>query len=166
MGKEIPAAEVRTSIKTIYPRLWRYCLVLTRKPDLADDLAQAACLRALEKAHLFQAGSHFDRWVFRLTYNLWINEMRKQAIRRGGGITSVEEANLPDPKPNQEANIFGQQVLSRLMALPRAQRSTVLLVYCEGYSYRDAADILGIPIGTVLSRLAAVRKKMAQHFQS
>ena len=138
--------------------------MLTSARDLADDLAQAACLRALEKADLFQQGTQFDRWIFRLTHNLWINELRKQAVRRGTGITPIEETDLPDPRPDQEMNILGQQVLSQIMTLPEAQRSTVLLVYGEGYSYRDAAKVLEIPVGTVMSRLAGARKKLAQHF--
>ena len=155
---------MRAGIDATYSRLWRYCLVLTGKRDLADDLAQAACLRALEKADLFQSGTHFDRWIFRLTHNLWINELRKQAVRRGAGITPIEETDLPDPRPDQEMNILGQQVLTQIMTLPEAQRSTVLLVYGEGYSYRDAAEVLEIPVGTVMSRLAGARKKLAQHF--
>lgn len=155
---------MRAGIEATYARLWRYCLVLTGQRDLADDLAQVACLRALEKAELFQSGTHFDRWIFRLTHNLWINDLRKQAIRRGGGITPIEEVDLPDPRPDQEVNILGQQVLSEIMALPEAQRSTVLLVYGEGYSYRDAADVLDIPVGTVMSRLAGARSKLARQF--
>ncbi|MEP0943902.1 MAG: RNA polymerase sigma factor [Rhizobiaceae bacterium] len=163
-GKKDPTREVRAGIEATYSRLLRYCLVLTGKKDLADDLAQAACLRALEKAELFQSGTHFDRWIFRLTHNLWINDLRKQAIRRGAGISPIEEVDLPDTRPDQEVNILGQQVLTQIMALPEAQRSTVLLVYGEGYSYRDAADILDIPVGTVMSRLAGARTKLAQHF--
>ena len=163
-GKTDPTKEVRAGIEATYSRLWRYCLVLTGKRDVADDLAQAACLRALEKADLFQSGTHFDRWIFRLTHNLWINELRKQAVRQGSGITPIEETDLPDNSPGQEMNIFGQQVLSKIMALPETQRSTVLLVYGEGYSYRDAAEVLEIPVGTVMSRLAGARSKLAQHF--
>lgn len=155
---------MRDGIEATYARLWRYCLVLTGKRDVADDLAQAACLRALEKADLFQTGTHFDRWIFRLTHNLWINEIRKNAVRQGAGVTPIEETDLPDNRPGQEMNILGQQVLSQIMALPEAQRSTVLLVYGEGYSYRDAAEVLEIPVGTVMSRLAGARSKLAQHF--
>lgn len=155
---------VRAGIKDILPRLWRYCLVLTGNRDLADDLAQAVCLRALEKADQFQPGTHLDRWLFRIAQRTWINDLRKQAVRTGGGLMPVEESDLPDTNADPEMNILGREVLMGVMALPEAQRTTVLLVYAEGYSYRDTADILDIPVGTVMSRLAAARKKLVEEF--
>ena len=138
--------------------------MLTGSRDLAEDLAQAATLRALEKANLFQAGTHFDRWMFRLTRNVWINELRKNAVRTGSGLTPIEEMDLPSQELDPEMNILCKEVLQSVMALPEAQRSTVLLVYGEGYSYRDAAEALEIPVGTVMSRLAGARKKLAALF--
>lgn len=155
---------VRRGIDEIYPRLWRYCLTLAGRPDRADDLAQAASLRALEKAELLEPGTRFDAWMFRLTQRVWLNEMRADAVRAGGGLVAVEEAGLVDRRPGPEADAGASEVMRGVMALPEAQRLTVLLVYVEGHSYREAAGVLDIPVGTVMSRLAAARAKLNASF--
>lgn len=142
----------------MFPRLWRYALVLTSNKDAANDLAQATCCRALEKANSYQAGTHLDRWLFTMAHRMWLNEVRASAVRRGGGLQAVEDIDLPDPGPDAETNIFAREVLRTVNALPEAQRSCVLLVYVEGFKYAEAAEILGVPIGTVMSRLAAARR--------
>lgn len=139
--------------------------MLTGRPELADDLAQATCVRALEKSQLYTAGTRLDRWIFRIAQRLWLNEMRADAVRRGAGLAPIEEIELPDKKPGPETNIHTREVLTEVMALPEAQRVTVLLVYVEGYSYREAAELLDIPIGTVMSRLAASRARLAGKFK-
>lgn len=132
--------------------------------DIADDLAQAACLRAIEKANQFQPGTHLDRWVFRIAQRIWLNDLRAAAVRRGTGVVSVHETDLPNDvagtNMTAEANIFVTEVLTQVAGLPEAQREAVMLVYVEGFSYKDAAEILAIPIGTVMSRLAAARGKL------
>ena len=152
---------IAEALPAIYQRLWRYCLSLSGNRDAAGDLAQAVCLRAMERAHQFQPGTELDRWVFRIAQRYWIDEMRKQTVRVGGGLAPVEEIDLPDKNPGPEANLFARQTLSQVMALPEAQRTTVMLVYVEGYSYREAAEILDIPVGTVMSRLSGARGKLA-----
>jgi RNA polymerase sigma-70 factor (ECF subfamily) len=153
--------EVRSGLPRLFPRLWRYCLALTSNRDRANDLAQAACLHALEKARHFEPGTHLDRWLFRLTQRLWLNELRADAVRAGRGLLPVEEIDLADNKSDPHANLYAKEVLSAVMGLPEAQRVTVMLVYVEGHSYREAAEILDIPAGTVMSRLAAARKTLA-----
>ncbi|MEO9459294.1 MAG: RNA polymerase sigma factor [Lentilitoribacter sp.] len=153
--------EVEDGIKPIFPRLWRYCLVLTGNKDWADDLAQAVCLKALEKADQYKPGTKLDRWLFTIAHNSWINELRKNAVRTSGGIANVDEIDIPDTKPDPESNILASEVLKEVMALPEAQRVAVILVYIEGYSYQEAADALEIPIGTIMSRLSAARTKLA-----
>lgn len=154
--------EISKGIPPIYPRLWRYCLALTSNPERANDLAQATCLKALEKAHLFQPGTHQDRWMFTIAQRSWINEMRSEAVRRGGGLVTIDEVELPDTtNSDPETNLFARQVLMKVMELPEAQRMTVMLVYVEGFSYQEASEILDIPIGTVMSRLATSRQKIA-----
>ncbi|MEP0522099.1 MAG: RNA polymerase sigma factor [Hyphomicrobiales bacterium] len=159
-------SEIRDGIKIIYPRLWRYCLVLTGSAVQADDLVQAACLRALENASNFESGTHFDRWMFRLTQRLWINELRKQAVRTGGGLSTIEEADLRDHGLDQLSSAMVKEVLMSVMHLPEAQRAAIILVYVEGHSYRDAAMILDIPVGTIMSRLSVARSKLVQKFRS
>ena len=82
-------------------------------------------------------------------------------MRRGGGLLPVEEIELPDTAPSAEANIFARQVLSKVSELPEAQRACVMLVYVEGFSYAEAAEVLDVPIGTIMSRLATARGKVS-----
>lgn len=152
MGKEI---------EKFFPRLWRYCIALTGERVAAEDLCQAACLRAIEKSHQFKLGTRADHWVFRIAKNHWFNQLRAERVRRGGGLVPAEELNLAATDPDAESNIFHAEVLRAVMGLPEAQRITVFLVYVEGFSYQEAADHLQIPIGTIMSRLAAARRKLA-----
>ncbi len=156
---------VRRGIVKLYPRLHRYCLVLTADPVTADDLAQAACVRAIERANQFKANTHLDRWVLRITQRLWIDEVRKQTVRKGGGLLNLNEVDLVDLSPDPEASLLNREVLLAVMQLPEAQRITVFLVYGEGYSYKDAAQVLKIPVGTVMSRLATARRKLVEQYR-
>lgn len=159
-SRKTPQDEVRAGLSAVAPRLWRYCIVLSGSREVAKDLSQAACLRALEKADQFEAGTHLDRWVFRIAQRIWLNELRSQTVRRGGGLVPVEDSDIASNDLTSETNIFVSEVLTQVRALPEAQRSTVMLVYVEGFSYREAAEVLDIPIGTVMSRLAAARKTL------
>ncbi len=153
--------EVRTGLTGLMPRLWRYALVLCADRDMASDLAQAAAVRALERSAQFQPGTRLDRWCFTILSSIWKNELRSQAIRRGGGLVPVEEAGLSVPDKT-DVNILSREVLSRMMGLPEVHRETLFLVYVEGYSYAEAAERLEIPIGTVMSRLANGRKRLVK----
>ena len=164
-AKREPTDIVKRGIVKIFPRLHRYCFVLTADAALADDLSQAVCLRALEKADQFQEKTNFDRWIFKIAQRLWIDELRKQAVRQGGGLLNVNDVDLVDLSPDPEASLLNREVLQSIMALPEAQRITVLLVYGEGYAYKEAAQILDIPVGTVMSRLAAARGKLVVVYQ-
>ena len=114
----------------------------------------------MEKANQFQVGTHLDRWLFVMAQRLWLNELRARKVRQGGGLQPIEETPLADPSPSAETNILAQRVLSLVQQLPDAQRHAVFLVYVEGYSYKEAAETMEIPIGTVMSRLAAARKRL------
>ena len=142
----------------LYPRLWRFSLALTGDRPSADDLAQATVTRALENAEKFQAGTNLDRWLFTLARRIWLNEKRSEQVRRAGGLVAIEESDIPSPEMDTETNIIAREVFNQVMMLPEAQRIVVLMVYVEGYRYREAAEMLDIPIGTVMSRLAAARK--------
>jgi RNA polymerase sigma-70 factor (ECF subfamily) len=155
---------VREGLPAFYPRLWRFALMLSGSRTAADDLAQKTCTRALEKADKFEPGTHLDSWMFTLARRIWLNELRAEAVRRGNGLIPVEDATLPAPNHSAEANIFASEVFNAIRNLPESQRETVVLVYVEGYAYKDAAAILDIPIGTVMSRLAAARKAISLKF--
>lgn len=125
-------------------------------------MAQAAALRAIEKADKYQADTKLDAWVFTIARRIWLNEMRAAKVRNEGNLVSLDAIELPDPRSGPETNIFHREVFNNVMALPEAQRVTVLLVYVEGYAYKEAADMLDIPIGTVMSRLSAARKRIQE----
>ncbi|MHA7848793.1 RNA polymerase sigma factor [Serratia sp. D1N4] len=149
---------MRNDIGQYLSRLWRYGLVLCHRRDIADDLVQATCVRALERAAQFTVGTRMDRWLFSILHSIWLNEMRAQHIRQGQGFVDVEE--LADSASNDDP-IWANQVMQRVNRLPEAQRNTVFLVYVEELSYREAAEVLGVPIGTIMSRLAAARLRLA-----
>ncbi len=149
--------EVREGLARLLPRLWRYGLVLSRSGDAADDLVQATCVRAIERADQFMPGTRLDRWLFAILRSIWLNEIRSRRIREGGGVVDAENALTFDGAQLAETNIFAREVLTAISRLPEAQRETVLMVYGEGFTYAEAADALGVPIGTVMSRLAAAR---------
>ena len=154
--------EVRSGLRVHLPALWRFGLVLSRKRETAEELVQATCLRALERAEQYQPGTRLDRWLFSILHSVWINELRARRIRLGEGEVDAETALVFDGAHAIETNILAGQVLARIGRLPDAQRETVLLVYGEGYSYREAADLLGVPIGTIMSRLASARERLAE----
>jgi RNA polymerase sigma-70 factor (ECF subfamily) len=147
-------------LPALLPRLWRYGLVLSRDPVTAEDLAQATCVRALERSSQFTVGTRLDRWLFAILRSIWINQLRAQRIRTGQGLVDPEEVLVTDGVQQIEMNIFAAQVFKQVQALPEAQRETVLLVYVEGLTYQEAASVLNVPPGTVMSRLAAARLKL------
>jgi RNA polymerase sigma-70 factor (ECF subfamily) len=160
--KESGLQEVKAGLAPNLTRLWRYGLVLSGARDVADDLVQATCVRAIERADQFQAGTRLDRWLFSILRSIWLNELRARRVREGGGFVDASEALVVDGGREIETNIFAAQVLREVGGLPEAQREAVLLVYVEGLSYREAAEILAAPIGTVMSRLAAARATLGK----
>lgn len=153
--------DVRTGLRQHLAALWRFALVLSKSRDTADDLVQATCMRALERAGQFRPGTRLDRWLFAILHSIWINELRARKVREGAGTVDAELALAFDGGHVIETNILASQLLSAIGRLPEAQREAVLLVYAEGFSYRDAATFLDVPIGTIMSRLAAARARLA-----
>jgi len=153
-------ADLAGCFAVIHPRLWRFCVVMTGDRADAEDLVQQTYLRALEKQKQYQEDGKLDRWLFTLARRIWLNECRARKLRVGRGLEQADEAGLASDEPESEASVFATQVLKKIMKLPSEQSLTVLLVYREGQSYREAADILDCPIGTIMSRLAAARTKL------
>jgi RNA polymerase sigma-70 factor (ECF subfamily) len=154
--------EVRAGLEPSLARLWRYAFVLSRARDIADDLVQATCLRAIERADQFVAGTRVDRWLLAILRSIWLNEVRARGFREGGGFVAAEDVLTSDDAHEIEMKITASAVMRAIGQLPEAQREAVLLVYAEGYSYSEAAAALTVPIGTVMSRLAAARATLAK----
>jgi RNA polymerase sigma-70 factor (ECF subfamily) len=156
--------DISALLPSLLPRLWRFALRLTRNQHDAEDLVQRACVRALERRHQLQPGTAALSWMFSIVHSVWVNEVRARRIRQLGQPWTEElEETLADPSGADPAlNILHQQVIDAVGRLPDAQRTVMLLVAVEGLSYREAAEILEIPIGTVMSRLARARLTIGQ----
>lgn len=152
---------VRQGLGPCLARLWRYGYVLSHQRHVADDLVQATCVRALERASHYQPGTRLDRWLFSILHSIWLNDVRAQRIRQGQGFVDSDSLGDDHDSLTVENQILANQVLRRVQALPEALRETVFLAYVEGLSYREIADIQQIPMGTVMSRLASARIKLA-----
>lgn len=154
---------VKRGLPDLLPRLWRFSLVLTRNSDLAPDLVQMTCLRALERADQFEPGTRLDRWCFAIMASIYRNEQRSLQVRRGQGHLDAAVALSTDTRDQLELEVSTRQVLEIAQDLPEGQRLAVLLVYVEGYSYLEAAELLQIPTGTLMSRLAAAKSSLSRH---
>lgn len=143
-------------------RLWRYAMVLSRKHDVADDLVQSTCVRALERCAQVAGSTGVDRWLFSILHSIWVNELRAQHVRQGQGFADVDETEAPADTLSFEERHWHTQVMQRVNRLPEAQRNAVFLVYVEGFTYQEAAMTLSVPAGTIMSRLAAARLTLAK----
>ncbi|ATY91127.1 sigma-70 family RNA polymerase sigma factor [Pectobacterium atrosepticum] len=155
-------SEVRQQLTAHLTRLWRYGLVLSRSHEVAEELVQSTCVRALEKSTQFTPGTRIDRWLFSILHSIWISELRARRVRQGQGFIESEELLAPDTHERDNDRLHYQKIMQRVSALPEAQRNTVFLVYVEGFTYQEAADTLSVPIGTIMSRLAAARGTLAK----
>lgn len=145
------------------PRLRRFCYALTGSMTDADDLLQMSLERALEKWQGFEPGTEMLRWLFRVSRNIWIDEVRSSK-RKGvsESFDELEEFETPSTGDDIIVNSLAMdQVASAMEALPATHRSVLNLVAVDGCSYKEAAEILDLPIGTVMSRLARARKHLA-----
>lgn len=123
---------------------------------------QATCVRALERAGQFASGTRLDRWLLAIMHSIWLNELRAQRVRQGQGFVDAEQQLSFDGESQAQEQVLAAQVIKRVNGLPEAQRETVFLAYVEGLSYKEIAEVLHIPMGTVMSRLAAARMKLAE----
>lgn len=145
----------------LLPRLRRFARGLTQSASDADDLCQAAIERALKSREQWQRGTRLDSWMYRITRNLWIDDRR--AAARRGVHTPIDDAVTQiagDGVAEVEAGTLRGDVDGAMARLPDEQREVVMLVLVEGYAYREAAEILEVPIGTVTSRLARGRETL------
>lgn len=143
------------------PRLRRFAVSLTGNMTDADDLVQDTVERALKNLHRFDPQTRLDSWMYRIAQNLWIDTVRSKRVRAAVPGDVPEDAVVLDGARAVEARLTFQDTCRALSQLPEEQRVVVALVLVEGLSYRDAADVLDLPIGTVTSRLARAREALA-----
>jgi RNA polymerase sigma-70 factor, ECF subfamily len=152
-------AAFREQLVALLPRLRRVARGFARVPADADDLVQLSLERALERWRQWQPGSRLDSWLFGIMRNAWIDELR--ARRRRGEVLLGEEAGAGIAAAGAAAPLEALAIEAALHELPEEQRMAVLLVLVEGLSYREAAEALDVPIGTLTSRLARGREALA-----
>jgi RNA polymerase sigma-70 factor (ECF subfamily) len=141
----------RKDIEAKIPALRRYARALTHNADVADDLVQDTLVRALRSEHLFHGGD-VRSWLYTILTNL--NRNRLRSLARRPTLTPIDDNDAPD-MAGPEAG--GRDVERALGSLVDDQRAALLLVVLEGLTYREVAEVQGVPIGTVMSRLARAR---------
>lgn len=150
-------ATFRQNVEATIPALRRYARALTRDSDIADDLVQDTLVRALRSEHLFHGGD-VRSWLYTILTNL--NRNRRRSLARRPMLLPIEDNDAPD-LAGPEAG--GRDIERALATLVEDQRHTLLLVVLEGLTYREVAEVQGVPIGTVMSRLARARVQIKNY---
>jgi RNA polymerase sigma-70 factor (ECF subfamily) len=157
------AIDIGPLLIEMLPRLRRFALGLSRSTHAADDLVQGACERALAHAASFTPGTRFDAWMFTILRNLWLDTVRRRAVERtDSGLDSASHIAGADGERETEARSTLAKVRAAIESLQDEQREIVLLVCIEDLSYREAAAVLELPVGTVMSRLARARLRLRE----
>jgi RNA polymerase sigma-70 factor (ECF subfamily) len=151
--------DTHRDIEAEIPRLRRYARALTRDVVTADDLVQDCLARALGKLHLWQDGSDLRAWLFTILHNQYVNHVRR-AVREGSAVGFNESEPLLSRAPQQGKRLELRDLERALAKLPEEQRSVVLLVGLEGMRYEEVAAVLGVPVGTIRSRLSRGREAL------
>jgi RNA polymerase sigma-70 factor (ECF subfamily) len=150
-----------SELAAVWPRLRRFAYALSRDAADADDLAQMTAEKAFKSFDQFHAGTRFDSWIFRICRTVWIDTVRSRS-RRGAheAPTEAAEGLGHDPTAATEAVIDLGKAMAAMQRLPEEQREVIALILIDGFGYREAAEILDQPIGTVSSRLGRGRQAL------
>lgn len=151
--------DFKRSLAAEIPYLRRYALVLAHDPDLADDLVQDCLERALLKRHLWLGRGQIRSWLYRILHNLDVNRRRHPQRRCMSATVHYSNGAMTEPA-RQDRQLECRDLAEALDKLPVEQRQAIVLVALEGRAYEEAANILGIPVGTVRSRLARGREAL------
>lgn len=151
-------SDAATVLEPVIPALRRYARALVGDADAADDLVQDCLERALSRWWLRRAGEDPKPWLFAILRNLHIDDLRRR--RRRGVSIELDDGNAPSTPGDQENGLGVRDALAALDLLPEDQKSLLLLVGVEDLSYEEAAKVLGVPVGTVMSRLARGRRRL------
>lgn len=151
-------ADAETLLEPLIPALRRYAYALLRDHDAADDLVQDTLERALSRWSLRRSDGDLRAWLFTIQRNLYVSALR-QGQRRGAHV-ELDASTTPSSAAQQENALEVQDILVALDQLPEEQKSLLLLVGVEDLSYDDAAKVMGVPAGTVMSRLSRGRQRL------
>jgi len=156
-AKDLVVARFGDQLIAVLPRLRRFARGLTGSVVEADDLVQAACERALARREQFQEGTRFDSWMFRIVQTIWIDQLRSRRVRKEEIDVAEARIGSDEPVRQAEARLALDEVRHAVDRLPPDQRAALLLVTVEGLSYKEAAEVVQVPVGTIMSRLARAR---------
>jgi len=153
--------KIRAEMVAIIPRLRRFVFTLTGNLDDTDDIVQETCLRALARLDQWQSGTKLDSWMYRIAQNIWIDRGRATRVR-GVPIDLAEDNQLYsiDGRKTMDTRLTLRDALEGIARLPAEQRILIALICVNGCSYKEAAHITKIPIGTIMSRLARARSAL------
>jgi RNA polymerase sigma factor (sigma-70 family) len=140
--------------------LRKYAWSLTRCSHRADDLVQETLVRAVSAAATLRPGAPVRPWLFRILHNAHVSDLRRQKVRDAALLDASEADEASDAPQIQHVEL--QRVLTALAELPEAQREVISLIALEDLTYAEAAHVLGIPMGTLMSRLARGREALRQ----
>ncbi len=153
--------EIQSRMIQLLPRLRRFALALTGDKDKADDLVQDTCERALAHLDQWKPGTSLDSWMYRIAQNIWVDNHRgRKAQGDQRQLDEIENLVGVDGRKVTESRLTLAAVTDGIARLPAEQQVLVAMVCVEGISYKEAANILGIPIGTVMSRLSRARQSL------
>ena len=144
-------------LAALLPRLRRFAHALSRNAADADDLTQATIERSLRSREQWQEGTRLDSWCCRIMRNLWIDTARSQSRRMAREAPEEGLAVGHDPRHGIDAAVDLKRIMAAMSKLPDEQREVVALILVEGFGYREASEMLDLPIGTVSSRLVRGR---------
>jgi RNA polymerase sigma-70 factor (ECF subfamily) len=159
-------ADVMSRIEHCIPALRRYAWALMRHRDDADDLVHDCIARALAKLHTRRDDADVRAWLFTILHNLFISQARRRRARPMVESLDDDHEIAASLRPHQEDGLLWRDMLRGLDLLPPEQRAVVLLVSVEDLSYAETAAVLGVPIGTVMSRLARGRERLREYTDS
>ncbi len=151
--------DLHRSIEAEIPRLRRYARALARDVAAADDLVQDCLTRALGKLHLWQEGTDLRAWLFTILHNQYVNHVRR-SVREGAAAGLSETEPMLTRAPQQGKRLELRDLERAMAKLPEEQRSVILLVGLEGMRYEEVAEVLGVPVGTIRSRLSRGREAL------
>jgi RNA polymerase sigma-70 factor (ECF subfamily) len=152
--------DLRQALTALLPRLRRFGLTLTGSASDTDDLVQNTCERALKYADQLREMTRLDAWLYGIMRNLWIDEIRHRKVRRHDDIDAASGVIGEDGQAKADGRITLDAVRRVMSQLPTDHRAVLMLVCVDGLSYKEAAGILGIPVGTIMSRLSRARQDL------
>ena len=160
--------QIRDELIAFLPRLRRFTHALTGNQDDGDEILQAACERAIRHIDKWHPGTRLDSWIFKIARNLHLNMVRGRGLRGDHLVPVDAEQQIGDPVDSTRAmenRLTYEAVRRKVGLLPEEQRSVLLLICVEGLSYKEVAEVLEVPIGTVTSRLARARSALKGYLE-